>query len=64
MGERRDRLSANVVGFEARVIRANARFKLGQDERDDVFADILAGMSTSGDAALVDWMRRFNPQRG
>ena len=63
MGERRNRLSANVVGFEARVIRANARFKLGQDERDDVFADILRGLDVLDQSALAGWMRRFATTR-
>lgn len=59
MGERYHRLAANVVGFEAKVIRARSRFKLGQDERDDVFADILRGLDIVGDPHLARWMRRF-----
>jgi acetyl esterase len=59
MGARYDRLAANVVGFEAKVIRARSRFKLGQDERDDVFADILRGLDVLDEPVLAGWMRRF-----
>ena len=59
MGTRYDRLAANVVGFEAKVIRARSRFKLGQDERDDVFADILRGLDILDEPVLAGWMRRF-----
>ncbi|MBP6797665.1 MAG: FMN-binding negative transcriptional regulator [Luteimonas sp.] len=63
MGERYERLLAGVVAFEATVVDTRARFKLGQDERDDVYADILQGLSAHGNAPLVEWMRRFNPER-
>ena len=41
MGQRFDRLARAVIGFRARVTRTEARFKLGQDERPDVFEQIL-----------------------
>lgn len=63
MGERHARLAANVVGFEATVLRAKSKFKLGQDERDDVFADILRGLDVVGDPVLAGWMRRFAATR-
>jgi acetyl esterase/lipase/predicted FMN-binding regulatory protein PaiB len=59
MGERYGRLSGGVVGFHARVLQVQSRFKLGQDERDDVFADILRGLDVSGGQQLAGWMRRF-----
>jgi acetyl esterase len=59
MGERYHRLAAGVVGFEARVNATHSRFKLGQDERPDVFADILRGLDIHGDAELAQWMRNF-----
>jgi acetyl esterase/lipase len=59
MGGRYASLSRGVVAFRARVDEARASFKLGQDERDDVFADILAGLARSGAHELADWMRRF-----
>ncbi len=63
MGERYDRLAANVVGFEAKVVGMRSRFKLGQDERDDVFADILRGLDLVDEPALAGWMRRFATTR-
>ena len=63
MGERYARLAANIVGFEADVISVRSKFKLGQDERDDVFADILRGLDILDDADLSRWMRRFAQSR-
>lgn len=60
MGKRFDRLSKGVVAFQADVERLDGRFKLGQDERQDVFSDIMAGLD---DGDLTYWMRRFNPDR-
>lgn len=63
MGDRYAQLSRRIVGFVARVSELNEKYKLGQDERDDVFADIVAALSADGQRALVDWMLRFNPGR-
>jgi len=66
MGERYATLAARIVSFRAEPVRLQERFKLGQDERADVYADILGGMSRSGadgGTALCEWMRRFNPGR-
>jgi acetyl esterase/lipase/predicted FMN-binding regulatory protein PaiB len=59
MGARYASLSRGVVGFHARIHEVRASFKLGQDERDDVFADILAGLDARGEHELVSWMERF-----
>jgi acetyl esterase len=59
MGARYASLSRGVVGFRAAIIDWKASFKLGQDERDDVFADILAGLGLHGEHELVAWMARF-----
>lgn len=59
MGPRYERLAQNVVGFRARIVEVQSRFKLGQDERDDVFADILRGLQVTGADDLAGWMRRF-----
>jgi transcriptional regulator len=64
MGARYDTLAARIVSFRAEPTQVDARFKLGQDERHDVYADILQGLQRPGGApALCDWMRRFNPGR-
>jgi transcriptional regulator len=64
MGPRLALLAQRVIAFRAEVVDCTERYKLGQDERDDVYADILAGLDTQPDAALPAWMRRFNPGRG
>ncbi len=35
--------------------------QLGQDERDDVFADIMTGLTGRRAPELHSWMREFNP---
>lgn len=64
MGPRLASLAQRVIAFRAEVVECQERYKLGQDERDDVYADILAGLDAQGDPALPAWMRRFNPGRG
>jgi transcriptional regulator len=64
MGPRLQRLAAGVVAFEAEVLDERPVFKLGQDERDDVYAEILAGLEATGQATLAEWMVRANPGRG
>ena len=56
MGERYARLANAVLAFRARVLATHAKFKLGQNERDDVFIDILAGLQATGQRALADAM--------
>jgi len=60
MGQRFHGVARGVVGFRATIDRADSRFKLGQDERDGPYADILKGL---GDGDLSAWMQRFNPDR-
>ena len=60
MGARYARLSAAVVAFRARVTTTHLKFKLGQDERSDVRADILAGLADTGEGPLLEAMIREN----
>ena len=55
-------LSQHIVGFRAAIIGSKATFKLGQEERDDVFGDIMAGLAAEGRGDLVSWMTTFNPR--
>jgi transcriptional regulator len=55
MGPRFDALVKHVVAFRARVIGTHAKFKLGQDEDDRTFAEIVEGL---GDTPLTRMMRR------
>jgi transcriptional regulator len=63
MGARYETLKRRIVPFDARVIEQRARFKLGQDERDSVFAEITDALGRSGSDALVAWMKELNPGR-
>ena len=65
MGPRLQLLAQRVIAFRAEVVELRERYKLGQDERDDVFGELLNGLDDSdGGDPLAGWMRRFNPGRG
>lgn len=63
MGPRYEQLVTGIVGFEARIRATRSCFKLGQDERDDVLADILRALDIKDQAPLVAWMRNFAESR-
>ena len=63
VGERYEQLVQGVVGFHAHVRGVRGTFKLGQDERDDVFHDILRALDVTGQDELAGWMRRFGASR-
>ncbi len=56
-------LSRNVAGFDARIVETREKFKLGQDERPDVFADIMTGLERTGQRELHDWMTEFAEEK-
>lgn len=59
MGPRYEKVSRGVVAFRAEIIARRIVFKVGQDERDDVFADILSGLDRSGKTDMAALMRDF-----
>ena len=63
MGARYETLKRRIVPFDAKVLEQRAKFKLGQDERDAVFAEITDALGRSGSGALLAWMRELNPGR-
>jgi len=63
MGERYATLKRMIIPFEAKVLEQRAKFKLGQDERDTVFAEITAALGRSGQDELLEWMKELNPDR-
>ena len=63
MGARYETLKRRIIPFTAAVVEQRARFKLGQDERDSVFAEIAEALGRSGSDALLAWMRELNPNR-
>jgi transcriptional regulator len=64
MGARYGSLAQRVIGFRAKIRHVRAKFKLGQDERNDVFAEIMIGLNQAGRSELHSWMSEFNPGRG
>lgn len=54
MGTRFHRLATKVVAFRATILSCEATFKLGQDESDEAFADIVG---RHADAGLVRAMQ-------
>jgi transcriptional regulator len=63
MGARYETLKPRIIPFEAKVVGQRARFKLGQDERDAIFADMTEALGRSGSNELLAWMRELNPGR-
>lgn len=63
MGQRYTGLARGVVAFDARVLRVEPKYKLGQDEREDVYADIVCGLEAEGARDLIDWMSLYNCSR-
>lgn len=63
MGARYEQLLTRIIPFRAHVLGMNAKFKLGQDERDDVYPEIISGLSRTGNEALIEMMTDANPAR-
>lgn len=55
MGERYRQLRQHIIALRAHVLETHPRFKLGQDENDVVFQDIVDGLA---DRQLAAWMTR------
>jgi len=55
MAERYEELKPHIIAFRAVVLETHPRFKLGQDENDATFKDIVDGLSNR---TLADWMIR------
>ena len=60
LGERYEGMKRAIIAFRARIVSVDARFKLGQDERDEVFDSIVRRL---GETELAEWMLRFNAER-
>ena len=64
MGPRYERLVSGIIAFRAPVRERRVKFKLGQDERDSEYVDIVRALAASGQDELLEWMQRSNPSRG
>ena len=58
MGERYDRLLPRIVAFRAAVLSVHATFKLGQDEDDATFAEIVEAFDGQDLARMMVEQRR------
>ncbi len=63
MGTRYETLRRMIIPFVATVVEQRPKLKLGQDERDAIFAEITEALDRSGSDALLAWMRELNPNR-
>jgi predicted FMN-binding regulatory protein PaiB len=63
MNARYVRLRRGVVPFLARPREVRAKIKAGQDERDDVLADVVTGLEAEGRADLGALVRTMNAAR-
>lgn len=63
MGARYGKLTPHIIGFDAHIRARRVKFKLGQDERDAIFADIAKALTQGGQDDLLQWMRELNPGR-
>jgi len=63
MGGRYEQLLTRIIPFRAHVLAANAKFKLGQDERDDTYPEIIRGLSQAGNEDLIALMTDANANR-
>ena len=57
LGARRDAMLDRIIAFRAHVIGTDHHFKLGQDEAEQAFGEIVA---RHPDRELAAWMRRQN----
>jgi transcriptional regulator len=62
MGARYAILADRIVAFRANIVQRRVKLKLGQDERNDVYADIYTAIA-GGNPDLGTWMRRANIHR-
>jgi hypothetical protein len=62
LGARHRLLAPRIIGFNARVLEARPAFKLGQDESDQTFAEILSALSGGAGLELADWMAQAVPR--
>jgi predicted FMN-binding regulatory protein PaiB len=63
MGPRYQRLVSGIIAFRAHIRERRVKFKLGQDERDAEYGDIVRALGAAGECALLEWMQHYNPSR-
>jgi transcriptional regulator len=64
MGSRYEKLARGIVAFRAHPRSRRVKFKLGQDERPEVYPNIVSGLSAEGRDDILEWMANANAHRG
>ncbi|MCG8371659.1 MAG: FMN-binding negative transcriptional regulator, partial [Proteobacteria bacterium] len=60
MGGRREELARRIIAFDAAIGSWDGRFKLGQDEPAQTFAEITTALRTAGEHPVLSWMEAFD----
>lgn len=63
MHARYEQLLLRIIPFRAHILATKAKFKLGQDERNDVYPEIIRGLASGNHADLIELMNAANPER-
>jgi len=63
MGARYARLQSGIIAFRAHIRERRVKFKLGQDERDAEYVEMIDALQAGGQHGLLEWMQRCNPDR-
>lgn len=63
MQARYAQLLARIIPFRAAVLDTQAKFKLGQDERDFDYHEIMRGLAHGNNQDIIALMQDFNSQR-
>lgn len=63
MHARYEQLLLRIIPFRAHILATKAKFKLGQDERNDVYPEIIRGLANGNHADLIELMNAANPER-
>lgn len=60
LGDRHGRLLKGVVGFTATIAETRVKLKLGQNEQQDVYEDIVLGLEAAGNHKLAEAIKVAN----
>jgi len=64
LGGRHGRMLSGVVGFTATIAETRVKLKLGQNERQEVYEDIVLGLEASGNQRLAEAMKGASCRTG
>ena len=61
LGERYQQLARFIIPFRCEILESRIAFRLGQDEDEQTFADVIAGLVSEGNAEFAALMQSFRP---